>query len=215
LLTDIHRDVQGAEEDNLVDVTLCEQDTIWSRGGKPQDVLICLGSKASTEHLTKSREFPGRYLRVQDLRDHVSFCAGFLLSSMFFLELIGLPILNNAGLSCRAQIRCRILPSDTSCFVALLKLLWNNNASFCYDDQTIQCVDKGLYEQGITSMMPFSRYIEFSARSLADSIDIKIIGLTEKPRSISNCPYILQDLLEDQGLNCVFGHRDHRAIFIP
>ena len=50
--------------------------------------------------------------------------------------------------------------------------------------------------------------------SLSDGIDVKIDGITKMVRSISNCPYKLQTLIEDQGLDCVFGHRDHKKRYL-
>jgi hypothetical protein len=33
----------------------------------------------------------------------------------------------------------------------------------------------------------------------------------DQKQSISNCPYNLITLIHDQGLDCVFGHKDHRV----
>lgn len=47
-----------------------------------------------------------------------------------------------------------------------------------------------------------------------DEIDVMISGLTTVRKSISNCPYRIQTLIEDSGLNCTFGHKDHKARYL-
>jgi hypothetical protein len=70
-------------------------------------------------------------------------------------------------------------------------------------------VNRQVYDEAARGIA-FSRYIRFSVVSLSDEVDIKINGITEQARSISNCPYKIQTLVEDQGLSCVFGHRDYK-----
>ena len=50
---------------------------------------------------------------------------------------------------------------------------------------------------------------------MKDQIDIKIDGITEKEKSISNCPYKLSELVFDQGLHLVFGRPDHKRRLPP
>jgi hypothetical protein len=91
--------------------------------------------------------------------------------------------------------------------------LWRAGARFHYDYKTVPCVNQQLYEEARRGIA-FSRYIEISVTSLSDEIDVKIDGITKIGRSISNCPYRLQTLIEDQGLDCVFGHRDHKKRYL-
>ena len=84
-------------------------------------------------------------------------------------------------------------------------------AYFDYDGNYIPCVDLEAYE-GVKSGIAYSRYFEFTVNSLSDSIDIKVSRITRYNQSISNYPYILQTLIKDQGLECVFGCKDHRSM---
>jgi hypothetical protein len=74
---------------------------------------------------------------------------------------------------------------------------------------SIACVDQELIEE-VKRGVAFSKHIEITVLSLNDVIDVKIDGITKRGRSISNCPYMVNDIIEDQGLNCFFGHKDHQ-----
>lgn len=87
--------------------------------------------------------------------------------------------------------------------------LLSQQARFYYDTGSTFCVDPRYYEQEKNKAVTFSRCIEVTALSRNDVLDVKL-GITEKQRSISNCPYKLTTLIHDQGLDCFFGHRDHR-----
>jgi hypothetical protein len=50
----------------------------------------------------------------------------------------------------------------------------------------------------------------FKVASLQDSVDIKVDGVIKRARSISNCPYQIETLIKDQGLDYVFGSRRAR-----
>jgi hypothetical protein len=58
----------------------------------------------------------------------------------------------------------------------------------------------------------FSKFIIFRIRSLTDSVDIKVDGIVTRQRSISNCPYKLETLIKDQGLDYAFGRRGMKKI---
>jgi hypothetical protein len=72
------------------------------------------------------------------------------------------------------------------------------------------CVDQELLDD-LRRGVAYSRIIDISVHSLNDVINVRLDGITRKVRNISNCPYKISDIVEDQGLHCVFGHRDHRC----
>jgi hypothetical protein len=194
---------------------LWEQDSVWSRARKPPDIFICLGSsiqgdeKPAKKH---SRGWLSDHRLQYDTKDTTDFSLDGLLSSLFYIELIGVPLVDTVGFFCRAQIRCRLVPSRPA-FMTLVERLWRTGARFHYDYKTVPCVNRQLYEEARRGIA-FSRYIEISVTSLSDEVDVKIDGITKIGRSISNCPYRLQTLIEDQGLDCVFGHRDHKRRYL-
>lgn len=46
--------------------------------------------------------------------------------------------------------------------------------------------------------------------SMSSILDMKMDGLAGQ-ESLSNCPYKLLALIRDQGLDCVFGRKDHQV----
>jgi hypothetical protein len=173
----------GSATNSLVNFTLKEQNIIWSHAYKAPDILISLGESISL-NLDK------------------------LFSSMFYIELLRAPRLVEVGLLCQARIRCRLSPSQTA-FMPLINRLRNYRARFTYQSQILPCVNEEAFEDGKRGI-PFYRYIGFSVASIYDEVDVKIENMTKNAQSISNCPYELQTLIRDQGLDCVFGHKDHQ-----
>jgi hypothetical protein len=194
---------------------LCEQDSVWSRARKSPDIFICLGASIEGDE-NSARKYSHQWLsdhRLQyNAKDTISHSLDGLLSSLFYIELIGTPLMNAVGFFCRSQIRCRLMPSQPA-FIVLIERLQNTRARFYYDDKSVPCVNPQLYEEARRGIA-FSRYIEFSVTSLSDEINVRIDRITGVGRSISNCPYKLQTLIEDQGLNCVFGHKDHKRRYL-
>lgn len=138
-----------------------------------------------------------------------------LLSSLFYIELVSALLIDKFRFFCQMQIRCRLAPSQRA-FMVLIERLWNDKARFhydYYDYKTVPCVNKQLYEEARRGIA-FSRYIEISVMSLSDEIDVRINRITKNSRSISNCPYKLQTLIEDQRLDCVFEYRDHKRRYL-
>lgn len=196
-----------------MNLTLREQDSIWSRAKKPPDIFVCLGTSIERdENPEHYRQWLSDHRLKYNAEDTISFSLDSLSSSLFYIELIGTPLIDTVGFFCRAQIRCRLMPSQPA-FMVLVERLRKIRAHFYYDYRNVPCVNRQLYEEARRGIA-FSRYIEFSVTSLSDKIDVKIDGITKISRSISNCPYKLQSLIEDQGLDCVFGHRDHRRRYL-
>jgi hypothetical protein len=136
-----------------------------------------------------------------------------LMAALFYIELIGRPVLKEAGYACRAQIRCRLLPSKPA-LKALVDRLARTHAHFYFSYHKIPCISRQLHAEVMSDGEAFSRRFEFSVSSLQDSIDVKIDGVTKRGRSISNCPYTVDTIMRDQGLHCVFGHKDHQERYL-
>lgn len=70
------------------------------------------------------------------------------------------------------------------------------------------CVDQELIDK-VRRGIVFSKHIEIAVLLLNNIIDIKIDSITKKEQSISNCPYIVNNIIEDQELYCFFGYKDY------
>lgn len=64
------------------------------------------------------------------------------------------------------------------------------------------CVDQELLDE-LRRGVAYSRRINVRVHSLDDVINIRVDGITTRVRSISNCPYTISDIIEDQGLHCI------------
>lgn len=149
-----------------------------------------------------------QWLEGKSLGTWVSFYTDKLLASLFYIELCGLPQLETRGYACRVSIRCRLSPSEPH-LRALVVQLCTKKARFYWDETSMPCVDQELLDE-LRRGVAYSRRIDVSVHSLDDVINIRVDGITTRVRSISNCPYTISDIIEDQGLHCIFGHRDHR-----
>ncbi|KAH8787540.1 acyl transferase/acyl hydrolase/lysophospholipase, partial [Hyaloscypha sp. PMI_1271] len=141
--------------------------------------------------------------------DHVQKCADNILASLFYLELDTLPTFHRSSFVCRGRICCRITPRHKA-LQALARRLIDTKASFYLNsNQHIPGIDDESYN-AIEGGAAYCRNVTFNVISLDDLIDIKIDGISKRARSISNCPYKVQTLIRDQGLDCVFGHRKNK-----
>jgi hypothetical protein len=192
------------DQSNLIDLILWEQDFIWKRKKKTPDISLSLGTKINVT--TTAGKNP--WLQYQPLEILISFCADSIMASLFYIELEELPLPSKVGFACKINIRCRLLPSEPH-LKTLAKQLWDRQACFYCKFKTIPCIDLELLEV-IKGGAAYSRNMEIDTHSLSDVIDVKVDGITKRARSISNCPYTVSDIIEDQRLHSFFGRRDHQ-----
>jgi hypothetical protein len=145
--------------------------------------------------------------------DEISHCTDNLIASLFYIDLSGgqPPIFDGTLFACQGRIRCRLGPSNRALRV-LINRLKDSRAHFYLNfEQKLACADDVL-RNAIQLGAPYYRDVEFKVMSLDQSIDIKIDGITRRARSISNCPYKIEDLVKDQGLDRPFGSRMRKRI---
>ena len=194
---------QSQANNEMINLTLHEQNDLWSRSGRSPDILVVVG-----DPISGYTESPWLYeLRLKN-SFNIQRAADAVLASLFYIELIELPQLNEVGFCCRAIIQCRIPPSSPA-YCPILDRLYISKARFYYDYKSIPCVERQTYNTA-QQHLPFSRHFEMSVPSMGDEIQVEIDGFTAQRRSISNCPYRVHQLIKDQRLDSVFGHSDHR-----
>lgn len=194
-----------SNKNDLINATLEEQKIIWKRKEKSPDILVVVGAPTFEYTHTKPS------LPILDYRGHhniLNETADRLISSLFYVELVDRPQLCKNGYFCRIQIRCRLLPSSRG-YQKLLEKLRGCDSRFYYDHKSIYCSNRQM-EAASKEGIPFRRHCEMTVFRLDGEVDVKINGLTGQKTSISNCPYRLQQMIEDQRLDCVFGCRDHK-----
>jgi hypothetical protein len=130
------------------------------------------------------------------------------LASLFYLELVGLPLRIKGMFVCHAQIKCRLQPALPA-LKLLVEQLRAAEARFSYNKRFTRCINRQLYDEVISKGEAFSRSISFSILHIEESIDIRIDRIITGEKSISNCPYVVNTLARDQGLYCFFGQNNH------
>ncbi len=199
--------------DEMIKIVLNEQDLIWNRKGKSPDLVVVAGSCVPAYE-----KYELRLPRIFDFRlsydkTRLLSTVDTLLASLFYIKLMTLPQVDEFGsLACCVQIRCRILPPSKA-YQELIAKLRLRQARFYFDFQSIPCVNGDVLDESQRNI-PFTRCVDFTFKNCPPVLDIKIDGITRDRASISNCPYDIKQLVEDQGLNCVFGHRDHQERYI-
>ena len=142
--------------------------------------------------------------------DEISHCTDNLIATLFYIELSGeLPFFDGTLFTCKGRIRCRLGPSNRALRVLITRLKDSRAHFYLNFEQKIACADHELCN-AIQRGAPYYRDIEFKIMSLDQYIDIKIDGITRRARSISNCPYNIETLVKDQGLDLPFGSRMRR-----
>jgi hypothetical protein len=112
--------------------------------------------------------------------------------------------------TCHLRICCRVPPGPA--LFDLLVRLRHSKARLTYRGDgpriTIPLCDSALLDH-CKGGEPFSLQVKIQVCSVYSAIEIKIQGLQGGPQSISHCPYRLEELICDQGLNSAFGTSDH------
>lgn len=176
-------------------------------GAEPQlDDLSCL-----TEITQKAANPPP--LICQQVRD----IADNMLSTLFYIGLDSAVLKAGQWVFC-ARVLCRLPPGRS--LDALVTKLKANAATFSMNakSQPHLIADRTVFlcvgSSSTRTQQPFSCPIEFFASSKDHFVDIKF-NLNEKydgrERSISNCPYKVEDLMEDAGMHQIFGRADHKT----
>jgi hypothetical protein len=141
------------------------------------------------------------------LTSEIRGCADNLIASLFYIELIEMPIFKGYKFHCKGRVLCQLGPS-TALHNLTLRLQHTQSRFYINCEEKV-CVDDALYKK-VKNGGSFSVAVEFTALSKEDKINLKIEGLTQRARDISNFPYLLEDMCQDQKFNHKFGRPDHK-----
>lgn len=190
----------------------------------PADVAVhfCNGNIAKAQPLIEGKKNPSDLIVEYDEGTSMRFLqstASRMLASLFYIELASIPEFCSGLSLVHLRIRCRVPPGPS--LIALLRLPLQNSQLYCWaetrDSRSSTSMKDGKqnkeplaistsvaqYQEG------FSKAVTVEAKSLGSVI---FVGITTKSgfEMISKCPYQIRNLIQDQGLNCIFGRKDHR-----
>ncbi|PTB34938.1 hypothetical protein M441DRAFT_154551 [Trichoderma asperellum CBS 433.97] len=126
-----------------------------------------------------------------------------LLCHLFYIELKTMPMFYYSPEVITIVIRCRLNPGH-----ALLDLLFRiHRLRICFyyqcdeitEMKALVCTEDVI--QKCREMQPFERKFKIKVLSPTAAISIDMDGIDGEKYSISNCPYRVDHLIEDQGLN--------------
>ena len=129
-----------------------------------------------------------------------------LIASLFYIELATIPCFYASVETCLVVIRCRLPPGealeDLACMLFRQNVsiyIWTETSAhtaFLSTEHIVQAAKQGC-----------AYYQEFPLEvvSFKSTINVQIDGMDGLRHNLSGCPYILDDLIADQGLDCKFG----------
>lgn len=133
-----------------------------------------------------------------------------LLASLFYIELASVPTFYSPVDTCIINIRCRIAPGQG--LRELVYKLHRENIRLFYRGQKLRFSEVFLCPKEVLQAIerggPFYRQVTIEA-SPETTIQAKIDGMDGEKHNISGCPYNVDDLICNQGLDCHFGWRSY------
>ncbi|KAH0542474.1 hypothetical protein FGG08_003145 [Glutinoglossum americanum] len=153
----------------------------------------------------KLKEQATQWIRT-DCHPQAVTAADYLLASLFYFELDGMPVYRENQFECTGQILCRLHGSSPG-LIGLTRRLISTSATFLIGGRPITCFD--LPEAPLTCFSQFKKKVQFTVLNTHDIIDITIKGITMQPRHISGFPRTVNDLIDAQGLDGSFGYAAH------
>lgn len=133
-----------------------------------------------------------------------------LLASLFYIELIQPPSLFGAAEGAHVCLQCRV--PRGAVLIDLVSNLQRRRALVRYGSGSLDDKSELLVSPNALARCQqgerFTRVFTIPVRSMASVLDVRIDGIVG-PQNIGNCPYTLRKLVMDQGLDCVFGRKDH------
>ncbi|KAH6658609.1 hypothetical protein BKA67DRAFT_558530 [Truncatella angustata] len=126
-----------------------------------------------------------------------------LISSLFYIELITVPVFRTVPAECTVRLLCRVNPGPT--FMNLLMELHQRQTCIQYRSADSQFTETPIFTKKIWSMcskgIPFAKELDLDVVNMDSLIEVKLDSRAGSPQNISNCPYRIIDLIQDQKLD--------------
>ncbi|KAH6869642.1 hypothetical protein B0T10DRAFT_523573 [Thelonectria olida] len=137
-----------------------------------------------------------------------------MLSCLFYIELLSAPMLYSSPEAACIRLLCRLTPGPE--MTNLITGLHLRSARIHYRGAEAQWTGDSLVTPAILARCrrgeSFSRVLEVQVSAMDTVLDVRLRDSLMGEQSISNCPYKVEKLIRDQGLDCAFGRRDHRLL---
>lgn len=125
---------------------------------------------------------------------------GKLISTLFYIELVEIPLFYLPSQTCHLRVSCRIPPGPG--LMDLLVKLRKSRALIQFRGEELQYKESLLSTDAILERCKhgsaFELVLKVCVQSMTTAIDIRIKGICKQSQAISNCPYELAELIRDQ-----------------
>jgi hypothetical protein len=156
-------------------------------------------------------DFTVRYMGGPYNALSLNFVAQRMLSCLFYIEVASRPALYSPPETILVRLLCRIPPSGE--MISLVRSLFQRNTNVRYRGAEATWTAETLVTPAILahcrSGEPFLKFLGVQINAMETAVDVRFSDQLIGEQSVSNCPYKLGKLIEDQGLDCSFGRRDH------
>ncbi|KAM7192215.1 hypothetical protein V8F33_008489 [Rhypophila sp. PSN 637] len=179
---------------------------------------VVLQGKKSTTHIN---QLPWPFVRSDILvnydggcyaKDLITQISDRLISYLFYIELAALPRFDSVPQFISLRVRCRVSPGPA--LNDLVKKLYARQVNLFYRGDEVSYTQAPVCTSDVIEIcknsQPFLKKITISLASMRSTIDIKIGTSDSQSQSISNCPYMLEKIISEQGLDSAFGRSDHQ-----
>lgn len=137
-----------------------------------------------------------------------------MISCLFYVELTSTPMLYSSPEIVCVRLLCRLSPSPE--MMSLIRGLHLRSTCIYYRGVEAEWTVESLVTPEILTRCrrgeSFSRDFEVQVSAMDSELDVRLRDTVIGEQSISNCPYKVERLIRDQGLDCAFGRRDHRFL---
>lgn len=156
-------------------------------------------------------DFTVRYMGGPYNALSLHFVAQRMLSCLFYIEAASRPALYSPPETILVRLLCRIPPGGE--MTSLARNLFQRNTNVRYRGAEATWTAETLVTPTILAHCrngePFLKVLRVQINAMETAVDVRLGDQLIGEQSISNCPYKLGKLIEDQGLDCSFGRRDH------
>lgn len=135
-----------------------------------------------------------------------------LVACLFYIKLLLVPAFYATLEFAHVLLRCRL--TEGKQLLCLLKGLHRLRARVYHRGDEAKRSSELLITQNLLNKCrkgkPFFKHLRIKVNKLQTKLKVKIDGIAGGQEYISNCPYQLNKLITDQGLNQIFGSKNHR-----
>ncbi|KAF4468234.1 Vitamin B6 biosynthesis [Fusarium albosuccineum] len=183
-----------------------------------KEVFLAFGKKVlrRSGQITDEEEIYVRYSGGPYNHAVLTSISASLVAALFYIELVAAPTFYAGPELCMIRLQCRVPPGDE--LLELLYSLYRRKTRLCYASNGLDHVNTELCTEDLIhqceNRQPFMKELLVEVMSADDNITIQLESAGGK-YPVSGCPYKVQDLIKDQGLDLPLGRQEREHSTVP